>query len=145
MTTARILVVEDDPDLREFLLRVLPFYGDFQVVAAHDGVAGLEAYYDQRPDCLVIDVRMPEMDGYQLVRALRGDPDSLGTPLIILTALAQDRDVFVGYASGADRYLQKPVKPKELAEAIREAITLSDAERMRSYEQLATQEDGHDE
>ena len=68
---------------------------------------------------------------------MRGDPDSLATPMIILTAMAQQRDKFIGMASGADRYLLKPVKPIDLVEAVRAAIAMSNEERERMVQQRA--------
>ena len=82
------------------------------MVGVSDGISGLEQFYELRPQCVVIDIKMPGLDGYQLVRALRGDADSASTPLIILTALAQQKDQFAGLAAGADLYLIKPVTPK---------------------------------
>jgi len=136
-----VLLVEDDPDLRSFLLQALAHFGGFRVVGAADGIAGLATCVELSPTCMVIDVKMPGLDGFQLVRALRGDPQTATVPVIILTALAQDQDRFAGLASGADRFLQKPVKPQVLAQAIHEVIALNEAERLRRYQALA-EEDG---
>ena len=89
---------------------------------------------------MIIDVRMPGVDGYQLVRALRGDPDSASTPLIILSAMAQDRDQLIGLFAGADIYLQKPVRPLDLIAAIERAIALGDQERIERMRQFANEE-----
>jgi DNA-binding response OmpR family regulator len=93
-----------------------------------------------RPDCVIIDIMMPGLDGYQLVKALRGDPDSARTPLIFLTALAQERDRFAGLAAGIDQYLVKPVKPQELVAAVKQALGVSDEERSRRQRALLKQE-----
>lgn len=132
-----ILVVDDNPDLRELIADSLTMLGNFHVVKAENGIIGLERYFEVHPDCVVIDVKMPGLDGYQLVRALRGDPDSAATPLVILTALAQDKDRFAGLAAGADQYLLKPIKPLELVAAIRRAVTTGDEQRRRNLESLA--------
>jgi CheY-like chemotaxis protein len=131
-----VLVVDDNPRLREFLCDALRELGDFRVIIARDGIEALEQYYEQRPDCMVIDVKMPGLNGYQLVRALRGDPETLATPLILLTALARDVDEFAGLAAGADRYLRKPVDPFELVQAIYAAIQLSHEEREQRFQQF---------
>ena len=131
-----VLIVEDNTELLELLLIALPRLGGFNVVGATDGVAGLEQFYELRPQCVVIDVKMPELNGYQLVRALRGDPDTASTPLIIMTALAQDKDQFAGLAAGADLYLIKPISPVDLAAAIKQVIATSEAERLRRWQAL---------
>jgi DNA-binding response OmpR family regulator len=131
-----VLIVDDDEDLIDLLQRSLTRIGHFTVHVATDGPSGLAQYYAHHPDCVIIDIRMPKLDGYQLVRALRGDPDSAGTPLILLTAMATDRDKFDGLASGADLYLIKPVTPQALAEAVRAVIARTDAEREADQEAL---------
>ncbi len=135
-----ILIVEDNPDLLELMLLALPRMGPFRVVGVSDGVSGLEQVYALRPQCVVIDIKMPELDGYQLVRALRGDRDTAAIPLIILTALAQQKEQFAGLAAGADLYLLKPIKPQELVAAIRRVIALSAADRQARLQALLERE-----
>jgi two-component system, cell cycle response regulator len=113
---------------------------NFTISTAVDGLDGLSKCVEERPDCAVIDVKMPEIDGTQLVRALRGDPLTEHLPLVILTALVQDKDRFVGLISGADRYLTKPVEAEDLIHAIHEAITLSAADRNSRFQTLANEE-----
>ena len=124
-----VLIVDDDRRLLHLLTRGLELLGHFNVVRAENGIEGLEQFFSVRPDCVVIDVVMPEMDGYQLVKALRGDPASAETPLVLLTALAQEKNQFAGLASGADRYLVKPVTPRELVGTVQRVIMISEAER----------------
>lgn len=135
-----VLIVEDNPDLLDLLLMALPRLGPFSVVGVSDGISGLEQFYALHPQCVVIDIRMPGLDGYQLVRALRGDPETAATPLIILTALAQQKDQFAGLAAGADLYLIKPVTPQDLVAAIRHVIALSEADRLQRLEMLLEEE-----
>lgn len=135
-----VLIVEDNPDLLDLLLMALPRLGPFNVIGVSDGITGLEQFYALRPQCVVIDIKMPGLDGYQLVRALRGDPETAATPLIILTALAQQRDQFAGLAAGADLYLIKPVTPQDLVSAIRHVIALSEADRLQRLEMLLEDE-----
>lgn len=132
-----VLLVDDNPDLVELLVPALRWLGNFTVESANNGIAGLERCIELRPDCMVIDVKMPGLDGYQLVRALRGDPDTAFIPLVMLTALAQDKDAFTGLAAGADQYLIKPVKPQDLVAAIQQAIALGEADRQHRMETLA--------
>ncbi len=135
-----ILVVDDNPELLNLISESLTMLGNYTVVTAFNGVEGLEKFYETRPDCLIIYVKMPGLDGYQLVRALRGDPDSADTPLVILTAMAQDRDRFAGLASGVDQYLLKPIKPQILVAAIQRALQTTADIRAKAIQRLAEEE-----
>ncbi len=139
--THTVLIVDDNPELLEFITDALRELGDYTVVTAGDGVEALHCFEAARPDCLVIDVRMPRLNGYQLVRALRGDPASASTPLIMLSAMAQDRDQLAGLLAGADQYLLKPVDPLALVEAIARAIRLGEEERAARMLRLADEDD----
>ncbi len=136
-----VLIVDDDRRLLHLLTRGLELLGHFNVVRAENGIEGLEQFFAVRPDCVVIDVVMPGMNGYQLVKALRGDPDSAATPLVLLTALAQEKNQFAGLASGADRYLVKPATPRVLVRTVQQAIMISEAERTESLYTLLQESD----
>jgi len=128
-TPLRVVVIDDDPVLRESLVEGLPLLGDFVVQQASDGDEGLLTIAATIPDCIVADIRMPHLDGYHFVRAIRGDPATAGIPLILLSALAQDQDRLDGLLSGADIYLYKPVMLETLVQAIDAAIRISQSER----------------
>lgn len=132
-----LLVVEDDFDLLPYLVESLSELSDFVIHSATDGAKALERFYEVRPDCLLVDVKMPLMDGLQLVRALRGDPETADTPIVMLTAMAQDKDRFFGLAAGADRYLLKPTKIPAIIAAVREAVAINAADRDRRYREFA--------
>ncbi len=131
-----VLVVDDSAELRELVADSLRKLGHFTVFEARDGIEGLERYFDVRPDCVVIDVKMPGLDGYQLIRALRGDPESSGTPLVILSAMVQEKDRLAGLFSGVDEYLVKPVGPLQLVQTICQVIGRSEEERRRRLRAL---------
>lgn len=123
--------MDDDPALIAALSEGLQLLGNHEVIVATDGAAGLERFFALAPDCVVVDVRMPRLNGYQLVRALRGDPATAETPILVLSALAQDREQLAGLLTGADAYLLKPVKMGDLLQAIEDAIRLTAQERQR--------------
>lgn len=132
----RILVVDDDPALIAALTEGLELLGHHDVVPARDGTEGLTRFFEVRPDCIVVDVRMPGLNGYQLVRALRGDVATANVPIIMLSALVRDPDQVLGLLSGADAYLVKPVKMVDLIQAIEHAVQLSAEERATQLRSL---------
>jgi len=132
-----VLIIDDDPDLLPMLAATLRVLTRFTVHTANDGAKGLELFHATRPDCVVVDVKLPSLDGFQFARAVRGDPHSQSTPIIMLTALALEKDRYTGYISGTDYYLVKPIDPPDLVAAIRRAIALSEQERYTRQQHLA--------
>jgi two-component system alkaline phosphatase synthesis response regulator PhoP/two-component system response regulator VicR len=89
------------------------------VVTAYDGKEALEKIATEKPDLVVLDVMMPYMDGFEVLQQLRKNPETRDLPVIMLTAKAQDTDVFRGYTSGVDLYLTKPFNPMELVSFVK--------------------------
>ena len=137
-----VLVVDDDVALLQTLTDGLELLGNFQVEQATNGDDGLEQCYEIHPDCMVIDIKMPGLNGYQLVRALRGDQETAAIPLIMLTALATEPQQFAGLASGVDQYLVKPVMPDELVAAVQRAVRVSEQDRLHRMQSLLEQSEG---
>jgi CheY-like chemotaxis protein/class 3 adenylate cyclase len=113
----QILVVEDDDAIRNNIIRLLRLEG-YGIVAAANGREGLERARECRPDIVLTDIGMPEMDGFQLLEAVRGDPRLAGTSVMMLTALDDRASMRRGMAAGADDYLAKPFTRDELLEAL---------------------------
>jgi DNA-binding response OmpR family regulator len=127
----KVLVIDDNPTIVELIKYAVKLQGAYRVVVAYDGVQGLESIFAEQPDCVIIDVKMPKMDGYQLVRCLRGDARTADVPLIILSAMTREEDLMTGLLSGADEYLTKPFKPTALNDAIERVLVLTPAERQQ--------------
>ena len=113
MPPLKILVCDDERHIVRLIQVNLERQG-WNVVTAYDGKEGLEKVASERPDLLVLDVMMPYMDGFEVLKSIRKDPATEKLPVIMLTAKAQDKDVFEGYHYGADMYLTKPFNPREL-------------------------------
>lgn len=108
-----ILAVDDDPDILKLVVFRLERSG-YVVLQARDGEEALRLALERPPDLFVVDVMMPKMDGLELVRRLRAEEATSRTPIIMLTARAQDTDLEAGFEAGADDYLRKPFSPLEL-------------------------------
>lgn len=132
----KVLVIDDNPTIVELIKYAVNLQGTYEVSVAYDGVQGLERIDLEQPDCVIIDVKMPRMDGYQLVRCLRGDARTADIPLIILSALARTEDQMTGLLSGVDEYLTKPFKPSALNAAIERVLLLTPGERQRRMDAL---------
>lgn len=113
---ARILLVEDNEDLAFGLRATLEFEG-YEVDVAADGREGCERIASDRPDLVVLDLMLPELDGYEVLSRLRKDGDR--TPVLILTARGEEGDVVLGFDRGADDYVTKPFSTVELLARVR--------------------------
>ena len=132
----KVLLNDDNTTIVELIKYAVNLQGLYQVVVAYDGVQGLAKVFEEQPNCVIIDVKMPRMDGYQLVRCLRGDVRTADIPLIILSAMARENDQLTGLLSGADEYLTKPFKPNALNAAIERVLRLTPDERKRHIDAL---------
>jgi two-component system sensor histidine kinase/response regulator len=112
-----VLIIDDSEDIRSVIGKTLDYYG-FSTRAARDGMAGVQAALDWHPDLILCDVRMPAMDGYKTLEAIRGMPALATTPFIFLTAAADKSEIRRGMCGGADDYLTKPCTAEELLEAV---------------------------
>ena len=142
-TMKTVLVIDDNPTIVELIKYAVNLQGDYNVIVAYDGVQGLERIYADRPDCVIVDVKMPRMDGYQLARCIRGDSRTAHIPLIILSAMTREEDQMTGILSGADEYLTKPFKPSALNATIERVIRITPDERQRRTEQLVRAQSEH--
>ncbi len=109
----KILACDDEKHIVR-LVQVNLERAGYQVVTANDGKEALQVVADENPDLVVLDVMMPYMDGFEVLQNLRRNPTTRDIPVIMLTAKAQDTDVFKGWQSGVDCYLTKPFNPIEL-------------------------------
>ena len=120
----RVLVVDDDPALAEMLGIVLRGEG-FEPAFVSDGDAALGAFRRERPDVVLLDLMLPGTDGIEVCRQIRAES---GVPIVMLTAKGDTIDVVLGLESGADDYIVKPFKPKELVARVRARLRTHDGE-----------------
>src|SRR5258707_7723046 len=114
----KILVIEDEPEMRPNLPPV-PRLEKFRAPPAENGRVGVELAKKEKPDLILCDVMMPELDGYGVIAALRADAETVAIPFIFLTAKGEKPDIRAGMNLGADDYLTKPVAKPDLLAAIR--------------------------
>ena len=125
---ADILVVDDNPDLRSYVAQILQRQGH-RISTAHNGAAGLEVARNIQPKLIVTDLMMPRVSGIELIQQVRQDPVLQGIPIILLTAKADDDTRLEGVEQGADAYLSKPFKDRELLAEVRNLLALKANER----------------
>jgi len=117
----RILLIEDDPDIQKMVQLSLKYQGGHQVSVASGGKEGLAKAIAEMPDLILLDVMMPEMDGYETCRRLKADPATAQIPVVFLSARAQQSEIQKGRDLGAVGYLVKPFDPMNLSSQL-EAI-----------------------
>jgi two-component system alkaline phosphatase synthesis response regulator PhoP len=117
----RILVVDDDTEIVRLLRAYLEQAG-FQVLVAYDGEAALHILRRERPDLMLLDIMLPDRDGWDVTRVVRSDASLTAIPIIMLTARVEDQDKIVGLELGADDYVTKPFNPREVTARVRAVL-----------------------
>jgi two-component system alkaline phosphatase synthesis response regulator PhoP len=118
---AKILVAEDEPDIRELLAFTLK-YGGFDVVTAANGLEAVEQAQKNKPDMILLDVRMPRMTGYEACKVLKEKPETASIPIVFLSAKGQEAEVERGIEAGAVDYILKPFAPDTLISQIKKLL-----------------------
>lgn len=129
MTKGKVLVVDDERPVVMVIETNLRIAG-YEVVSAYNGQQALELLRRERPDCMILDVVMPEMNGWEVLQRVREDRNLAKTQVIMLTALVEDADIARGYELGVDMYLTKPFEPKELIEFVDRVVELGREEAL---------------
>ncbi len=130
----KILAVDDERHIVR-LVQVNLERAGYQVLTAFDGKEALKKVESDKPDLIVLDVMMPHMDGFEVLKRLRATDSTKDIPVVMLTAKAQDADVFRGWASGVDCYLTKPFNPIELLTFVKRIFeSYDEQQREKGYE-----------
>jgi two-component system alkaline phosphatase synthesis response regulator PhoP len=117
-TNKKILVVEDEPEIAQLVTHYLEKDG-FRTIMAQNGFEALKKVKEDKPDLVVLDLMLPELDGLDVCKRLRSTPNTAMLPIIMLTAKAEESDTIVGLELGADDYVTKPFSPKTLVARIK--------------------------
>ena len=123
-----VLVVDDEPDIVA-ISRVMLQNAGYSVIATDNGLDAVKIVYDQVPDCIVLDVMMPRMNGYQVCRLLKHDPKTRQIPIILCTVKSYEMDRLYGLTTGADYYLTKPFEPGDLVKLVDNVVRSSPADK----------------
>jgi pilus assembly protein CpaE len=118
----KILIVDDDPETVKFISIFLQRQG-YEAIVSHEGLSALKIAHEQLPDLIVLDVMMPGLDGFEVARSLRRQPETALIPILMFTAKTQTEDKIEGYESGVDIYLTKPIHPVELQANIKALLS----------------------
>ena len=121
---SKILVVEDDQDLAEMLNSYLRVQG-YEVLTSHWGEEGIQSAQNERPDLLILDIRLPDIDGFEVARRLRADRKTSKIPIIFLTERRERNDKLAGLELGADDYITKPFDVQEMRLRVRNVLKRS--------------------
>ena len=120
----KVLVVEDSPTILEIECGILESAG-FDTIRAEDGIEGIQKTREEKPDLILLDIKLPDMDGYQVCRLLRSDETSRSIPVVMATASeVEKKDEFWGLEVGADAYLVKPFEPEDLIGIVTRLLSL---------------------
>lgn len=113
MPDKKILVAEDEPDIRGLIVFSLQYAG-FEVIEVANGEDAVQKAIEEKPDLVLLDVRMPKMSGYEACEVLKEDPETATIPVVFLSARGQEAEIRRGMDLGAEEYILKPFAPDEL-------------------------------
>ena len=139
----KILVIEDEAPIRDKIVTVLK-YENYDVIDAPNGREGVVSAQHNRPDLIICDVLMPDMNGYSALAALRDDPITSDIPVIFLTVAASRADMRKGMELGADDYITKPYTVEELLAAVRTRLERQETIKRASSSDVESSEDSTD-
>jgi DNA-binding NarL/FixJ family response regulator len=128
----RILIIEDEPEMRRNIVTLLRLT-EYEPLSAQNGREGVEVARRERPDLILCDVMMPELDGFGVLRALQDDAELARIPFIFLTAKGEKEDLRSGMNLGADDYLTKPVANSDLVRAIEARLSRAQRQSTREF------------
>lgn len=123
MAKKKVLIIEDEANLVKLMRFDLELEG-LECLVARDGIEGLAKARNEKPDLIIMDIMLPQMSGYEVTRQLKGDEGSKSIPIIMVTALAQEKDRSAGRESGADEYIVKPFDQEQLTALIKQYLGL---------------------
>jgi two-component system phosphate regulon response regulator PhoB len=135
MSHEKILIVEDEEEIRELVAYNLVKQG-YRVIPAETGEHGLRLVRSEAPDLIVLDLMLPGVDGLEVCRTLKRDPETAVIPLVMLTAKGEESDIVTGLELGADDYLTKPFSPRVLTARIRAVLRRKADEPLDDQEEL---------
>ena len=121
---AKILIVDDEPNLLRMIGYILQEEG-YQIVVAQNGLEALQKVQTTKPDLMILDIMMPDMNGLEVCEQIRKNPQTMGLPIIMLTAKAQVADKIRGQDAGADEYMVKPISEEEIVARVRSLLKRS--------------------
>lgn len=124
----KILIIDDDLDTLRLVGLMLQRQG-YQISAATNGQQGLDKAFEETPDLILLDIMMPDMDGYEVTRRLRRNPSTMETPILMFTAKTQLDDKVIGFEVGANDYLTKPTHPSELQTRVKALLSRADIKK----------------
>ncbi len=140
--TEKILIIDDDVDTLRLVGLMLQRQG-YLISAATNGEQGLAKAFEERPDIILLDVMMPDMDGYEVTRRLRKNPTTQSTPILMFTAKTQLDDKVAGFEVGADDYLTKPTHPTELQAHVKALLGRAGTKRGEEVATALHEHTGH--
>ena len=122
----RVVCIEDEPEMIDLVRLILGRKG-FEVIGANGGIEGLETVRREKPDLILLDLMMPDMDGWEVYQQIKADPELKDIPVVVVTAKAQSIDKVLGlHIAKVDDYITKPFGPQQLLESVEKNLGLID-------------------
>jgi DNA-binding response OmpR family regulator len=118
----KVLIVEDDEDIR-FLVQLLMRNAGYQAVTANNGIEGLKQFLAEKPDLIILDVMMDQLDGFKVLGLIRTNKPTKNVPVIMLSAMNSPESIEQGLQGGANFFITKPFEPEDLVGAVRQLLS----------------------